>query len=88
MINVLFRRRKQSREVKIATRCLRTISGYFGLGKPPLKDQSLNRVERQMDLLLRHLNLGKQADQILLGLPSDENEQKMSDEYCATTPQQ
>ena len=85
MINVLFRRRAQSREVKIATRCLRTIAGYFGLGKPPAKDQSLNRVERQMDLLLRHLKRGNQADQILLGLPTDEADQKMSEEeYCVT----
>ena len=66
MLNGNFRRRKQSTEINVATRALSTIGTYFGLGAAP-HVPGLQRMERQMDAVLRRLGCGEQADRILLG---------------------
>lgn len=62
-----FTRRKQSEDGDIATKALRQISQWMGVGsKTPT--MQLNLLERQNDFLIRAMGLQKQADQLLLGL--------------------
>ena len=62
-----FTRRTQSDEFDIATKALRLISQWMGLGsRQPTMQLCL--LERQNDLMLRAFGLDKQADELLLGL--------------------
>ena len=62
-----FSRRTQSNVPRIATRALRQISTWMGMGnKQPARQMSL--LERQNDMILRGMGLSMQANQILLGL--------------------
>ena len=62
-----FERRKQSTEIDVATKALRKMSQWMGLGSKKPTAQ-LSTLERQNHLMLCALGLSSQADAILLGL--------------------
>jgi hypothetical protein len=85
-----FTRRTQSEEIDIATKGLRQLSHWIGLGsKKPTMQLSL--LERQNDFMLRAMGLRTQADELLLGLnaqvPVDYRMPQRGEEPIAVKPE-